>query len=76
MDKLEDELVNLIEPVLKKYKESVRKDLDYRNFAAHDIAKLVICTLFRKTKESPTGMFIFDSHDIYIYGEGIELRYE
>jgi hypothetical protein len=34
----------LIEPVLVRYKDSVLKNtrIDYRNFAAHDIAKVVI----------------------------------
>jgi len=41
---LEDKLVKLIEPILEKYKKSLKTNpgIDYRNFAAHDIAKLVI----------------------------------
>jgi len=43
---LEDKIVILIEPILEKYKKSLKDNpgIDYRNFAAHDIAKLVIKT--------------------------------
>ena len=69
MDIIKDKLVERIEPVLKRYKESVLKDkhIDYRNFAAHDIAKIVITFSFELVKESPTGTFEFDSHAANVY---------
>ena len=44
MKNLEDKLVNLIEPILEKYKKSLKDNpkIDFKNFAAHDIAKIII----------------------------------
>ena len=44
MGNLEDKLVTLIEPILEKYKKSLKDNpkIDFRNFAAHDIAEVVI----------------------------------
>jgi len=71
---LEDDLVELIEPILTKYKDSIKKDkgIDYRNFAAHDIAKLVINHLFKLAKESPTGTFYFDSNTINTFCNALQ----
>ncbi len=45
-EELKDKLVSLIEPILERYKKSLKDNpsIDYRNFAAHDIANIVIAT--------------------------------
>lgn len=57
---IEDKLVKLVEPILGKYKKSLHKglssraNLDFRNFASHDIIKVVIAKLRTLGYKSPS----------------------